>query len=231
MKAICYLRVSTREQAEGGVSLDHQEAKTRAYCEARDWTCEKVIRDEGWSGGTLDRPGLAEALRMIRKGEAQALVVLKLDRLTRKVADLGYLVDHVFDRYDVAFSSVQDNFDTSTANGRLVLNILGSVAQWERDIIAERTADALAHKKAQGRRTGEVPYGYDLAEDGDTLLPNADELGIIREVQARREEGETLQGIADELNGREVPTKKGARWWPGTIRNLLSADAPEEVAA
>ena len=231
MNAICYLRVSTREQAEGGVSLDHQEAKTRAYCEARDWTCLRVIRDEGQSAATLDRPGLEEALAIIRRGEAQALVVLKLDRLTRKVSDLGYLVEKVFDRYEVAFSSVRDNFDTSTANGRLVLNILGSVAQWERDIISERTADALAYKKSEGRRVGEVPYGYDLAADGDTLLPNEDELAIIRKVQDRREEGATLQGIADELTGREVPTKKGGRWWPATVRNLLTAGVPEEEAA
>lgn len=147
MKAVCYLRVSTREQAEEGVSLAAQEEKTKAYCVARGWECIGVLRDEGVSGGSLDRPGLQEALDLCRRGEAQALVVLKLDRLTRSVRDLGFLLEDVFDRHHVAFASVADNFDTSTANGRLILNVLGSVAQWEREIIVERTTDALAHKK------------------------------------------------------------------------------------
>jgi len=95
------------------------------------------------------------------------------------------------------------------------------VAQWEREIIVERTTDALAHKKAQGRRVGEVPYGFTLAEDGDRLLPNAEEQEIIREIRARREAGETLQTIADDLNARAVPTKKNGSWWPATIANII----------
>lgn len=231
MRAVCYLRVSTREQAEEGVSLAAQEEKTRAYCVARDWTCAGVIADEGASGGTLDRPGLQEALDLCRRGEVEVVVVLKLDRLTRSVKDLGDLLEGVFDpKTGADFASVSDNFDTSTANGRLVLNILASVAQWEREIIIERTTDALAHKKAAGRRSGQVPFGFDLAGDGDTLLRVPGELAIIDELRARREAGETLQALADDLNGRGVPTKNGGRWWPATVANIATATLPEVAA-
>lgn len=228
MRAICYLRVSTREQAEEGVSLGAQEEKTRAYCIARGWECVRVIADEGLSGSTLDRPGLQEALALCRRHEVDVLVVLKLDRLTRSVKDLGALLDGVFHpKRGADFASVSDNFDTSTANGRLVLNILASVAQWEREIIVERTTDALAHKKANGRRSGQVPFGFTLGEDGDQLLPVAGELEIIDELRARRDAGETLKSIADDLNTRGVPTKNGGRWWPATVANIANAVLPE----
>lgn len=228
MRAICYLRVSTREQADEGVSLAAQEEKTRAYCTARGWECAGVIADEGLSGSSLDRPGLQEALDLCRRREVDVLVVLKLDRLTRSVKDLGELLEGVFHpKTGADFASVSDNFDTSTANGRLVLNILASVAQWEREIIVERTVDALAHKKANGRRTGQVPFGFSLADDGDHLLPVPGELEIIDELRARRGGGETLQAIADDLNAREIATKNGGRWWARTVANIATAELPE----
>jgi DNA invertase Pin-like site-specific DNA recombinase len=232
MNAICYVRVSTLDQAEEGVSLAAQEEKTRAFCVARGWDCAGVIRDEGVSGGTLDRPGLQEALDRCRRGEAQVLVVLKLDRLTRSVKDLGELLDEVFNPEDgpADFASVEDNFDTSTANGRLVLNVLASVAQWEREVIVERTTAALQHKRREGRRAGQVPFGFTLAEDGDRLLPVPEEHDVIEEIKERREAGDTLQGIADDLNARGVPTKNGGRWWPATVANIANADLPEVAA-
>ena len=129
-----------------------------------------TVTDAGLSGATLDRPGLQKVLESVRRHEVDAVVVLKLDRLTRSVKDLGILLE-AFDRAGVAFSSVTDSFDTSTANGRLVLNVLGSVAQWERDIIAERTSDALQVKKAQGRRVGAVPFRFSLGPTATNCSP------------------------------------------------------------
>lgn len=123
MRAIGYARVSTDDQAQAGVSLDFQEEKIRAYCVAKDWDLVSLIRDEGQSAKDLKRPGMQRILEGVRKKEFDVVVILKLDRLTRSVKDLGYLVEDVFGKNHVAFSSLQDNLDTCTANGRMVMNI------------------------------------------------------------------------------------------------------------
>src|SRR6266849_3042786 len=160
-KAVGYIRVSTDKQAEHGVSLDAQQAKFAAYAALYDLTLVEVIVDAGVSAKTLDRPGLQRALGMLRKGEAHALLVAKLDRLTRSVKDLGTLVENYFSSDTITLLSVADNIDTRTAAGRLVLNVLASVSQWEREAIAERTTEALSHKRSKGEKLGgDVPYGY-----------------------------------------------------------------------
>jgi site-specific DNA recombinase len=157
MKVIGYVRVSTEEQSQQGVSLSNQEQKIRAYCTAKDWEMITVIRDEGCSGKDLNRPGVQEIIKGCRKRTFDVVVTMKLDRLTRSVKDLGYLVEDVFNKHGIAFSSLQDNFDTSTANGRMVMNILATLAQWERDVISERTRDAMQFMKNSLKLIGAVP--------------------------------------------------------------------------
>ena len=230
MKIIGYVRVSTREQAEGGVSLAMQEEKVQAYCVARDWECSEIIIDAGETGAKLTRPGLEQVIALCRSGATEGVVVLKLDRLTRSVKDLGYLIEDVFEKNGVAFTSVQDNFDTTTANGRLVLNILGTVAQWERDVIAERTSAALQHKKANRQVYGQVPFGFSLGADGETLEDDVHQQEVLTRMLAWREEGLSLQQIADKLDDEAVPTQNGGQWWPGTVNKILNAEAIANVA-
>lgn len=166
-KTIAYLRVSTTEQAEQGVSLAAQRAKLEAYALAMDLELVAVIEDRGVSAKTLDRPGLHRALDDLQSGKASALLVAKLDRLTRSVRDLGVLVERYFaaDRY--ALMSVADNIDTTSAAGRLVLNVLVSVSQWEREAIGERTSTALQHLRRQGVKMGRAPYGWRYSQQTD----------------------------------------------------------------
>ena len=220
VKAVAYTRVSTQEQADSGLSLEGQEKRIAAYCEAREWELVGVISDAGFSGGTLQRPGLQRVLELVKRGEVDVVCVLKLDRLTRSVKDLGTLLE-TFDKKQVAFSSVSDNFDTSCANGRLILNVLGSVAQWEREIISERTEDALAVKKAQHRRVGELPFGFTLAEDGDALTPNEKQLETVAQVAEWRRAGGSLNGIARQLNALGIATAKGSTWAAQTVKRVL----------
>ncbi len=205
-KAIGYIRVSTDRQADHGVSLKAQQAKITAYAALYDLQLVEVIVDPGASAKTLKRPGLQRALHLLRQGQANALLVAKLDRLTRSVKDLGTLVEGYFSSNAITLLSVADNIDTRTAAGRLVLNVLGSVAQWERETTSERTAEALAHKKAQGHKTGgDVPYGYRLAADGKTLEEDEAEQAMLGAI-AR---GLSQRAVVAELARQGFTTRKG----------------------
>jgi DNA invertase Pin-like site-specific DNA recombinase len=193
--------VSTDKQAEHGVSLDAQQAKLAAYAALYDLTLVEVIVDAGVSAKTLDRPGLQRALARLRKGQATALLVAKLDRLTRSVEDLGELIRTVFTPGKADLLSVGEQIDTRTAAGRLVLNVLGSVAQWERETIGERTREALAHKRAIGERTSlYAPYGSRLAADGQTLIADEAEQAMLATIREARQRGQ--RAILAELTGR-----------------------------
>lgn len=222
MKAIGYIRVSTEEQAESGLSLAHQREKIEAYALAMDIDLTGIIEDAGKSAKNMNRPGLSSALEMLRTKKADALVILKLDRLTRSVKDLGALVE-LFDKTGAALVSVQDSINTQTAAGRLVLNVLGSVAQWEREAIGERTAAAMAVKKSRNERVGTVPYGFNLAEDGRSLVPNPTESAAIATMKALRSAGKSFRAICAELTSQGIGTKAGGAWQAATVRNLCLA--------
>lgn len=219
MKAVGYVRVSTDEQAREGISLDNQVEKVKAFCKAKDWELVDIIADEGRSGKDLNRPGIQQVIRGCKKKAFGVLIVCKLDRLTRNVRDLGYLIQDVFEKNGVGFSSIADNFDTTTANGKLVLNVLGSVAQWEREIISERTREALHFKREKRELYGMVPLGFDL--EGDRLIPNPKELDTVKYVKSLREKRLSLQKIANRLNLEGIKTKLGGRWFGSTVRYLL----------
>ncbi len=150
-KAIGYTRVSPRDQAANSVSLVSQRMKIEAYTTMHNLDLVKVIEDAGFSAKSLDRPGMAKLLQLIRGRKITTVVVAKLDRITRSVRDLGELIE-LFQRSGVEFASAADHIDTSTASGRLVLNVMGSVSQWEREAIGERTSEALAVMRSNGRR-------------------------------------------------------------------------------
>ena len=147
-RVIGYIRVSTEAQADGGASLDAQRAKLTAYAAALDLDLVAIVEDAGVSAKTLRRAGLSHALDMLDAGDASGLLVTKLDRLTRSVRDLGELVERYF-AARFSLLSVADSIDTRSAAGRLVLNVLASVAQWEREACGERTRDALAQLRAE----------------------------------------------------------------------------------
>ncbi|HEY4000524.1 MAG TPA: recombinase family protein [Candidatus Xenobia bacterium] len=209
MKVIGYTRVSTEEQATQGVSLAAQADKLRAYAALYDLELVDVVEDAGQSAKTLNRPGLQRVLELLRTGQAEGLLVAKLDRLTRSVADMAHLINDYFGdraRHQVTLLSVADQVDTRTASGRLVLNILSSVSQWEREAIGERTRAALAHLKQAGVKLGAPPL-----TDATT----------IARIVALRHDGMTYRQIATALQTEGRPTMRGGRWGPETIRKVL----------
>lgn len=164
MKVVAYVRVTTDEQAANGQSLETQLAKVKAYADLYDLEIVEII-DASESAKNLKRPGLQRGLEMLCKGQADGLLISKLDRLTRSVADWQTLIDGFFgERAGKQLFSVAHSIDTRTAAGRLVLNVLLSVAQWERETIGERTSEVLQAKIRRGERCSKVRFGYELAE-------------------------------------------------------------------
>jgi DNA invertase Pin-like site-specific DNA recombinase len=235
MRAVGYVRVSTGVQAERGVSLDAQRARIAAYCVAMDLDLVAVIADEGLSARSLDRPGLTSALAMLKEGSAEALLVVKLDRLTRSVRDLGALVETYFAQGRWSLLSVADSIDTRTAAGRLVLNVLVSVAQWEREATVERTVDALTHLRASGVQLGGAALGWKHTEATDphgrrvveTVAHEAETIARIRELRAA---GVSYRGIVATLTKEDRPTKLGGRWHVTTVARVCERD-PESHRA
>ncbi|MGH7707283.1 MAG: recombinase family protein, partial [Vulcanimicrobiaceae bacterium] len=218
-RAVGYIRVSTEDQATNGVSLDAQRVRIDAYAVAMGVDVSEVIVDAGASAKSLERPGLARILDGVRSGEIGTVVVVKLDRLTRSTRDLADLLD-LFARTDAALVSVGESLDTSSAAGRMVVNMLGVVAQWEREVIAERTASALAHKRASGMVYGSTPFGFQ--REGARLVADDAQQAALAEMRTLDAAGASYREIARMLEAQAVLTCNGrTRWYASSVRSVL----------
>ena len=220
-RAIAYVRVSTSKQADEGVSLEAQEAKIRSYASTYDIDLVDVIVDAGESAKTLDRPGLQRALSALRAGKADALIVVKLDRLTRSLADLCTLIKDHFSR--AGLLSVSEAFDTRSNTGRLLLNILASVAEWERGAISERTSTAMKHKALQGEFCGgDVPYGYRVDADGVRLVEHEGEQAVLQSARRLRAAGLSLRAVAAELDRAGFLSRNGRTFAAVQVSRMIA---------
>jgi len=224
MKAIGYARVSTDKQADRGVSLEAQTEKIRAMAVVHNAELVDIIVDGGESAKSLNRPGMERLLALVDSGAVEAVIVAKLDRLTRSVKDLCTLLER-FERREVTLISVAESLDTGSAAGRLVLNIMTAVSQWEREAIGERTRDALSHKRTNGERVGNIAFGYRLASDGVHVEPEPSEQATIAAVAELRSNGMSLRRIAKDLNRRGIRTRKGSEWRLESVARVASANA------
>ena len=144
-------------------------------------------------------------------GKVNAVIIAKLDRLTRSVKDLCSLLE-LFEKRGVALISVAESLDTASAAGRLVITIMAAVSQWEREAIGERTRDALWHKRTSGERVGNIRFGFRLSPDGKHVEPDPGEQGVLTEIRHLRQSGHTLRGIAAALNRQSLRTRRGSAW-------------------
>lgn len=224
-RVVGYIRVSSQRQADDGVSLDAQRAKLTAYAAAIDLDMVVVVSDAGVSARSLERPGLQRVLALLNDGTAEGVLVVKLDRLTRSVRDLGDLVERYFST-KFSLLSVADSVDTRTAGGRLVLHVLASVSQWEREAAGERTKEALAHVRREGARLGGEALGWRRSdttdENGRLLVEEVEEerrtLALMRELRA---DGHSLRAICEILTRRRRTTKRGGAWSPKVVAATL----------
>ncbi len=207
-KVIGYIRVSTWHQSENGVSLEDQRKRLEAYAVAMQLELVGIEVDEGVSAKNMARPGLQAALQALEDGKATGLLIFELARLTRSVRDLGDLIENYFASRFLLLS-VSDSIDTRTAAGRMVLNILTSVTQWEREATGERTKRALDLLKSQGVKLGRPCMAETVGES----------VKIVKELYSTGKYSH--RSLADELNGRNIPTALGGKWWPKTVRSAI----------
>jgi site-specific DNA recombinase len=225
-RVVGYVRVSSDEQARNGVSLAAQRERLQAYAVAMELELVAVYEDAGASAGTLNRPGLQSALAALRARRATGLVVVKLDRLTRSVTDLGALLREYFLKcHDLL--SVSDSIDTRSATGRLMLNLLTSVTAWEREQGGERTRAALLQLKAQRRCYGQIPV--ELRDSGKRdvdgrriLVSSVAGTATLARARDLRAAGASLRDVAAALASEGRRTAKGGRWAAETVRLLLA---------
>src|SRR6201994_3277870 len=188
LRCAVYTRVSTEHGLEQEFnSLDNQREAAEAYVKSQAHEGWKLIRihydDGGYSGGSMDRPALERLLDDVRAHQVDVIVVYKVDRLTRSLADFAKLVE-LFDAHQVSFVSVTQAFNTTTSMGRLTLNVLLSFAQFEREVTGERIRDKIAASKRKGIwMGGRPPLGYDGVER--RLVINLEEAKTVRHIFKR----------------------------------------------
>jgi DNA invertase Pin-like site-specific DNA recombinase len=210
MRVLGYVRVSTDEQSSSGAGLEAQRQAIVAECERRGWQLVEVFEDAGYSAKDLKRPGVQEALKVLKSGDASALVVAKLDRLSRSMLDFTGVMATA-QKQGWALVALDCAVDTTTPAGEAMANVLATFAQFERRLISQRTREALAVKRAQGVRIGR---------------PRAIPDEVVERIRREREAGRTLAAIAEGLNGDGVPTAQGGkRWYPATVRAVLARAA------
>ena len=219
--ALGYARVSTDEQAREGVSLEAQVARIRAYAQAKELELLDVLTDDGISGKTLARPAMRELVQRFERGEVGHVVVVKLDRLTRRTRDLLALVDDLFLARHIELHSVSESLDTSTPHGRFVLTLFGGLAQMERELIGERTRSALAYKRQRGQPTSHAPLGFRANGKRHPMVPLSQELEVVREILTAWRRGCSYASIAATLNAEGARTKRGGRWHHTTVAKVV----------
>jgi DNA invertase Pin-like site-specific DNA recombinase len=214
---LAYLRVSTEEQARSGLGLDAQRRVIEEEAERRGWEVQWIV-DDGYSARDLNRPGWRKVEAALKRREASVLVVAKLDRLSRSVHDFaGILADARRQKWGLVVLDV--GMDFTTPQGKAWAQMVAVFAELERELIGQRTRDAMAEAKARGVRFGR--------KRSEVWQPE-----LVARVLAEREAGASYKAIADGLDrdGIAPPGEDSKRWYPSTVRRLVLVELPAEVA-
>lgn len=229
-KVAIYCRVSTIEQAEEGYSIGEQEAFLRHECEKSGNTVYKVYVDKGISGKNIkDRPALRELLNDAKERKFDSVIVWKINRISRKLKDVLNIVD-VFEYNNITFKSATESFDTTTSAGKMQLQMVAMVGEFERGTIAENVKMGMMARAREGRWNGNVVIGYDLVQKQDStnrrrkdteLVVNVKEAEIVQTVFKLYSEGKGYKAITNYLNKFGYKTKKGNSFSIVAVKNIL----------
>lgn len=216
-----YIRVSTEKQADEGFSLDAQEMRLRAYCEAQQWNVcpNHIYVDAGISGKSTDREQFQAMMQAAKDGNVKRIVTMKLDRLARNTKDFLSIVDTLQnDGCDLVL--IKESFDTSTPQGKFALTMFAAIAELEASTITERVMTGKAQKAADGGYNGSrCPLGYKYVDSQFSV--DTATASTVKSVFQSFVDGATMASIAQRLNDDGVATATGGKWYTGTVRYML----------
>lgn len=227
VRVCIYIRVSTQEQAKEGYSIEAQRDRLIAYCKARGWTIVEIIVDPGYSGASLDRPGIQQLMDHVK--DYDMVLIYKLDRLSRSQRDTLYIIEDIFKPNGVGLASLSESLDTSTPHGMAMIGILSSFAQLERATIAERTEMGRVERVKEGKyHGGSFPIGYDYDSETGKLVPNEYEAMQVRLIYqlyigTAEQPGIGVRKIADYMQEHGYKTKYGDYAFHHTVTGILQS--------
>jgi site-specific DNA recombinase len=220
MRALSYVRVSTDDQAQHGVSLENQAERIRQYCAYRGMTIVAEIEDAGVSGGiNRAREGFIDLLNRVEHGDIEVIVLYSLERLSRDMLTLLAL-ERLLDEHDVKLHTIEGAVDTSTPDGFMAFAMKAFLGEMERRQVKHRTKSAMQHKKSRGQCVGSIPYGY--SREGNDLVANPSEQAVIETINASYQAGMRLVDIVDYLNSQCIVTREGRPWIATQVKRLIS---------
>lgn len=212
--ALGYVRVSTAVQAADGTSLDTQQRMLGAEAERQGW-CLELLVEEGLSAKNMRRPGLIHALQLLDTGEAQVLMAVRLDRLSRSVADFAALLERAH-RRRWRLVLLSPALDTEDAAGKFTAHVLAAAAEYERSLIAARTREGMAQRRLEGQHLGRP-----------RVVPES----VVARVVEERHSGATLRQIAEGLTRDGVPTARGGLLWrTSSVQGLLDSQTGRRMS-
>ena len=219
LRAAIYIRVSTEEQANEGYSIDAQKEKLTALCKSQDWQVYEIYADEGFSAKDLNRPGIQRLLQDAERRKFDIIVFYKLDRLSRSLKDLTSLIDK-FEKLSIKIKSLTEPFDTTSPPGKLMLNMLGSFAQFEREIIGERTKLGLERAFRQGKWVTSAPFGYKVKNG--KLQVDEEEANTVRKIfELFLEKNYGIKTIVNFLNRNYKLNGRKKTWAMNSVWKIL----------
>ncbi len=218
-----YVRVSTEEQAEIGLSIPAQKSRLLAYCQSQGWEIYDFYVDDGYSGKDLERPAIKRLIEDTENKLVNFALVLKLDRISRRQKDVLYLLEDVFEPSGVGFKSVTESFDTTTSFGKAAIGMMAVFAQLERETIIERSRMGKLEAARKGRWHGGTIYGYSYEPGTYILKIRESEARIIRDIyMLYLNHNQGIQTIANDLNDRDIPGPDGGHWIKQTVSYILN---------
>lgn len=224
-----YCRVSTVEQAEEGYSIDEQNLRIREYCEREGHEIYNLYEDRGVSGKNItNRPGIKQLLQDVTENKFDLVIVWKLNRISRKLLDILNIVE-LLNKHNVAFRSLTENFETETPSGKLQLNIMGAIGEFERETIAENVKMGLGARAREGRWCGGVVLGYDIVEissegkkrKNTKLQINEREANTVRRIFDLYSQGYGYKAVVNRVNKEGYKTKRNNEFAVATVKQVL----------
>jgi site-specific DNA recombinase len=217
MRVVIVARASTQEQNQS-IKIQLEALRNWAYLMGHQVVCEFFALE---SGKLTKRDTVEDALEVIRLGQAEALVVTKLDRLGRDMGELIRIIKEI-QQMQAGFVSVEQNIDTTSVMGKFFFQMMGAVAELERDMISERVKTGVRQAKKEGKRVGAPAFWFDVVKGTGEVIPDDKQLEVIEQIYQLRFKGITFEKIATGLNARQIPTKKGLRWTRQGVRDMIA---------